>query len=183
MKKLAMLMLLALELAVSGCATSPNSNPTTSTAATGFWEAHLIGGTGEASKLNFVTAFNVTNVGPLDITSFSFFNNGACFANGVGGSNETGTAAFTTKTGTGQVTGTMTYTVTSIIPAGNILTLTTPAGGLTGTSNGTTTTTGSLSNGVAVGTWTLTGAQGDPSCAVTQGTFVMCQGSNTCTVP
>ncbi len=35
MKKLAILMLLALEVAVCGCGTSPNTNPTTSTAATG----------------------------------------------------------------------------------------------------------------------------------------------------
>lgn len=182
MKKLAFLMLLALAFAVSSCGTSPDTNPTTSTSATGFWEAQLIGGTGDASKLGFVTGFNVINVGPLNITSFSFFNAGACFANGVKGSTEAGTASFTTNTGTGQVTGSLTYTVTSAIPAGNILTLTTPDGGLTGTSNGTTTTTGTLSNGVAVGTWTLTGGQGDPSCEG-HGTFIMCQGKATCTVP
>src|SRR5271169_4148479 len=119
MKKLAILMLLALELAVCGCGTSPNTNPTTSTAASGFWEAQLTGGTGEATKLPFVTAFNVTNVGPLDITSFSFINASACFANGVNGSTEAGTAAFATNTGTGAVTGSLTYTVTSSIPAGN----------------------------------------------------------------
>ena len=155
MKKLAFLTLLALAFAVSSCGTSPNTNPTTSTSATGFWEAQLVGGTGEASKLGFVTAFNVINIGPLDITSFGFFNAGACFANGVDGSTEAGTAAFTTNISTGQVTGSLTYTVTSSIPAGNILTLTTPGGGLTGTSNGTTTTTGTLSNGVAVGTWAV----------------------------
>jgi hypothetical protein len=183
MKKVAILMLLALEVAVGGCGTSPNTNPTTSTAATGFWEAQLIGGTGEASKLNFVTQFNVTNTGPLSIKGFSFFNSGKCFANGVNGSTEAGTASLTTSTGTGQVTGALTYTVTSVLPAGNVLTLTTYQNGLTGTSNGTTTTTGTLSNGVAVGTWTLTGGQGDPSCAVSQGTFVMCQGSNSCIAP
>ncbi len=182
MKKLAFLTLLALAFAVSGCGTGPDSKCRTSTSAAGFWEAQLIGGTGEASKLGFVTAFNVVNIGQLDITSFSFFNAGACFANGVDGSTEAGTASFTTNIGTGQVTGSLTYTVTSAIPAGNILTLTTPDGGLTGTSNGTVTTTGTLSNGVAVGTWTLTGGQGDASC-MGQGTFIMCQGKNTCTVP
>jgi hypothetical protein len=182
MKKLAFLTLLALAFAVSSCGTSPNTNPTTSTSATGFWEAQLVGGTGEASKLGFVTAFNVINIGPLNITSFSFFNASACFANGVDGSTEAGTAAFTTNISTGQVTGSLTYTVTSSIPAGNILTLTSLPGGLTGTSNGTTTTTGSLSDGVAVGKWQLAGGQGDASC-VGQGTFIMCQGKNTCTVP
>jgi hypothetical protein len=182
MKKLAFLTLLALALAVSGCGTGPAPN-VVGTSASGFWEAQLIGGTGEASKLGFVTAFNVVNIGQLDITSFSFFNAGACFANGINGSTEAGTASFTTNVGTGQVTGSLTYTVTSVIPAGNVLTLTTPNGGLTGTSNGTTTTTGTLSNGIAVGTWTLTGGQGDPSCVVKQGTFIMCQGKNTCTPP
>jgi hypothetical protein len=62
---------------------------------------------------------------------------------------------------------------------GNVLTLT---GDLTGTSNGTTSTTGTLSNGVVVGTWTLTGGAGDPSCTG-NGDFLMCQGNNTCTAP
>jgi hypothetical protein len=61
MKKLAILILLALELAVCGCGNSNNSSNTTSTATSGNWEATLIGGTAEASKLNFVTAFSVTN--------------------------------------------------------------------------------------------------------------------------
>ncbi len=182
MKKLAFLTLLALAFAVSSCGTSPNPNPFTNTSATGFWEAQLAGGTGEASKLTFTTAFNVINVGALDITSFSFINAGACFANGVKGSIEAGTASFTTNISTGLVTGSLTYTVTSAIPAGNVLTLTSPDGGLTGTSNGTVTTVGTLSNGVAVGTWNLTGGQGDPSC-MGSGTFIMCQGKATCTVP
>ncbi len=182
MKKLAFLTLLALAFAVSSCGTSPETNPTTSTSASGFWEAQLIGGKGEASKLNFVTAFTVTDIGPLDVTSFSFINGGACFANGNNTSTQAGTAAFSTNTGTGQVTGSLSFTVTSLIPSGNVLTLTSPNGSLTGTSNGTTTTTGTLSNGVAVGTWTLTGGQGDPGC-VGGGTFTMCQGTATCSVP
>jgi hypothetical protein len=69
--------------------------------------------------------------------------------------------------------------VTSATPPGNVLTLT---GNLTGTSNGTTGTTGTLSNGVVEGTWALTGGQGDPSCTG-GGSFLMCQGAATCTVP
>ncbi|PYX52464.1 MAG: hypothetical protein DMG79_00590, partial [Acidobacteria bacterium] len=72
MKKLAFLVLLALELAVSGCGNSTNSN-TTNTSTSGNWEVQFTGGTEEASKLNFVTTFSVTNTGPLDITAFSFF--------------------------------------------------------------------------------------------------------------
>ena len=181
MKKLAILALLALELAVCGCGKSPPKNSTTTTAG-GNWEALLSGGKGAASELNFVTTFTVTdttgaNNQPLKITGFSFFNAGACFANGASASTETGNATLNTSA-TNQVTGTLSFTVTS--PAGNVLSL---SGNLTGTSNGTTTTTGTLSSGVVSGTWTLTGGQGDASCSVPQGTFIMCQGANTCTVP
>ncbi len=186
MKKLAFLIVLALELAVCGCASSTLEHAPTNTSTSGQWEAQLVGGTGEASKMNFVTGFTVQDNGAasiaLDITSFRFFNLGACFAIGVDGSTETGAASFTTNTGTDQVTGSLTYTVKSITPAGNVLTLTSPEGGLTGTSNGTTTTTGTLSNGVAVGTWTLTGGAGNSTCTG-GGNFIMCQGTNTCTVP
>lgn len=177
MKKLASLLLLALELAVCGCGSSNNSSTTTSTSTSGNWEVQLIGGTAEASKLNFVTSFTVTNSGPLDITGFSFINAGACFATGTNTSTESGSATLDTSS-TSAVTGTLNFAVTSITPAGNTLSLT---GNLTGTSNGTTTTTGTLSNGVVSGTWTLTGGAGDPSCVGT-GTFVMCQDKNTCTV-
>ena len=137
----------------------------------------MTGGTGDASELNFVTTFSVTNSGPLNITGFSFINNGACFANGTNGSTQTGSATLDTSS-TGAVTGTLSFNVQSVTPAGNTLTLT---GDLTGTSNGTTGTTGTLSNGVVVGTWTLTGGQGDPSCTGS-GDFVLCQGKNTCTI-
>jgi len=179
MKKLAILALLALELGVCGCGNSTPKNSTTTTAA-GNWEALLSGGKGAASLLNFVTTFNVTDTSgannqPLDITGFSFFNAGACFANGTGTSTETGSATLNTS-GTNQVTGTLTFTVVSVTPAGNTLSLT---GNLTGTSNGTTTTTGTLSSGVVSGTWTLTGS----SDCTGGGNFIMCQGADTCTVP
>ena len=179
MKKLAILALLALELGVCGCGNGTPKNSTTTTA-NGNWEALLSGGTGAASELNFVTTFTVTdttgaNNQPLDVTAFSFFNAGACFANGTDTSTWAGNATLNTS-GTNQVTGTLTFTVVSRTPAGNTLSLT---GSLTGTSNGTTTTTGTLSNGVVSGTWTLSGSSG----CTGGGTFIMCQGSNTCTVP
>jgi hypothetical protein len=176
MKKL-FLIVLALELAVCGCGGNTNAT-TTNTSTTGNWEAQLTGGTEQASLLNFTVAFSVTNSGPLNITGFSFFNAGACFANGVNGSTQNGTATLTTSA-TDTVTGTLNLAVNSVTPAGNSLTLT---GNLTGTSNGTTTTNGTLSNGVVVGTWTLTGGQGDPSCTGS-GPFLMCQNATTCTVP
>lgn len=181
MKKLAFLFVLALELAVCGCGSNTIAPTTTSTQAQGNWEAELTGGTDQASLLNFITEFNVTNGGPLDIKAFQFFNTGKCFAIGsidAPGSSESGTATLITGSAN-QVTGTLTYKVTSISPAGNTLTM---SGNLTGTSNGTPTTTGTLSNGVVVGTWTLTGAAGDPSCAGS-GNFIMCQGTGTCSTP
>jgi hypothetical protein len=57
-------------------------------------------------------------------------------------------------------------------------------GVLTGTSNGTTTTTGTLSNGVVVGSWSLApGSSADPACTPisSNAAFVMCQGAATCT--
>ena len=177
MRRFAILVMLALELAVSGCA---NNNPHTTayTSTTGNWEAQLISPTaGPASLLNFVIAFNVTNSGPLNITGFAFFNQGSCFVTALNGQNTTGSASFTTAT-TGQVTGTLNLKITSKA-LGSVLTLTSLPDGLTGTSNGTTTTTGTLSNGMVVGTWTLTpGAQTSGCNAVTQGdqaTFIMCQ--------
>jgi hypothetical protein len=179
MKKLAFLIVLALELAVCGCGSNTLAPSTTNTATAGNWEARLTGGADQASLLNFVTSFSVTNSGPLEITGFSFINAGKCFANGVNGSTETGTATLVTGSAN-QVTGTLSFTVNSVTPAGNSLMLT---GNLTGTSNGTPTTTGKLSNGVVVGTWTLTGSAGDPTCGTQSGNFIMCQGTNTCTIP
>jgi hypothetical protein len=187
MKKLAILMALALELAVCGCGTSSPST-VTSTTTSGNWEAQLTADTGfPASQLNFVTAFSVTdfsgNAVALDITAIGFFNAGACFANSINTSTATGTASFTTNTVTDQVTGNLTYTVTSKTPAGNVLTLTSLANGFTGISSGTTTTTGTLSKGVVVGNWTLSGPCANGANPGIGGTFLMCQGTATCTVP
>lgn len=188
MKKLAILMLLALELAVCGCASNTLNNFATNTASTAEWEAQLVGGTGPASALNFLSTFNVQDNGtatvPLDIpsTGISFINAGACFANGVNVLSASGNATFSTNTGTGQVTGQLNLTVTSVTPAGNVLALTSYQGGLTGTSNGTATTTGTLTNGVVVGTWQLTSSGSIAGCTGS-GTFIMCQSKSTCTPP
>jgi hypothetical protein len=176
MKKFAIPTLVALALVISGCGSGPST--TSNTSAGGNWEAQLIGGTGDASLLNFVTAFSVTNSGPLDFTGFSFINAGACFEAGISALSETGTANFTTSS-TGAVTGQLTLTVTSSTTGS---TLTFVNGSLTGTSSGTTTTNGTLSNGVVAGQWTLANP-GNPSCDGQGGTYVMCQGLATCTVP
>src|SRR5437899_9379617 len=141
--KRALRVLLGLEMSDCGCGNSTTPSTTHNSSTSGNWEVKLTGGTAEASKLNFVTAFSVTNSGPLTITGFSFINAGKCFANGVNGSTQTGSATLTTSS-TNAVTGTLTFTVQSVNPSGNTLTLN---GNLTGTSNGTTGTTGTLSNG------------------------------------
>jgi|SRR5579862_5553449 len=181
MKKLAFLLVLALELAVAGCATNTTQSTTPGTITNGSWEAQLTGGTEQASLLNFVTTFSLNNnetitSGPLTITAFGFINDGKCFANGFGNSTESGKATLNTNVA-GQVTGTLDFQIVSTNPPGNTLTL---KGNLTGTSNGTPTTVGTLSNGVVVGIWTLAGAKGDSSCTG-GGNFLMCQGTNTCT--
>jgi hypothetical protein len=177
MKKLAILTLLALELAVGGCGNTPPTN-FINTETNSNWEAQLIGGTGEASKLSFVTQFAVANTAPLTIIQIGFINSNACFQLGQNFVTANGTATLTTASN-GAVTGTLTFNALSET-TNNALSLT---GNLTGTSNGTTGTTGTLSNGVVQGTWALTGGAGDPTCGGQQGTFIMCQGKNTCTAP
>jgi hypothetical protein len=183
MKKAAILALLALELAVSGCGGS-SSTTSTATSTTNNWEAQLSGGVGSASELNFVTTFTVADTTsgssqPLSITGFGFINTGACFVSGL---TETGTASLTTGS-TSNVTGSMSYTVTSGTPSGNTLTLTTsPNGGVSATSSGNSTTNGTLSSGIVWGEWQLTGGQGNAGCTG-KGTFIMCQNAATCTIP
>ncbi|HEX3819094.1 MAG TPA: hypothetical protein VHW45_02120 [Candidatus Sulfotelmatobacter sp.] len=183
MKKLA-LIVLALELAVCGCG-NPNPTATPNTQTTGNWEAFLSGGTAQASLLNFVVTFTVTNNGPLDFPTtppISFFNQGACFGTNVNDERLNGTATLNTANA-GTVTGTLNLNVISTTNANTLM----MSGTLTGNSNGTTTTTGNLTNGVVVGQWTLTGAAGDPSCSMPSpgGTFVMCQDpvNGTCPAP
>jgi len=104
MRRLAFLVLLALEFAVCGCANNTPST-VTNTATSGNWEAQLINPSGgQASLLNFVVSFDVTNSGPLKITGFGFFNDNTCFAKDFKSQTETGNASFTTDS-TGHVTG------------------------------------------------------------------------------
>jgi hypothetical protein len=187
MKKLAFLALLALSLAVYGCGSSTLNTTLTNTTASGNWEAHVNGGLGSASQLNFLTNFTVTDNGSganlsLDINNFSFINAGSCFPTGIDTSSPSGNTTFSTVTGTDQVVGTMTYIVRSNAPPGSFLTLTSYANGFTGISTATQNQTGTLSNGVVVGQWTLTNSTKNTDCNGT-GTFIMCQGTATCTPP
>lgn len=191
MRRIAILALLALEFALCGCGYNPPRNSVT-TSTSGNWEAQLIGGTGPSSQLNFVTSFGVTTFNgedqqALTIDGFGFFNSTTCFATSQSTTEvtESGNATLTTNSA-GQVSGSFNYTVSSLINS-NVLVLSTgTTGGVNGTSNASTTTAGTLSNGVIWGTWQLTSA--DPTCippngGQASGTFVMCQGTTSCTVP
>jgi hypothetical protein len=184
MKKLAILILLALGIAALACGHNNIVDPT-STTTSGNWEARLIGGVGDASLLNFVTGFSVTNVNggqtePLAITSFGFINVGPCFPQLP---SESGTANLTTSS-ENQVSGNVLYIVDSSDSQQSQLKLFTQnsngqtVGGVSGSTNGATFTT--LTNGIIWGDWTLTS---NNSNCTGQGTFVMCQNSNNCTVP
>jgi hypothetical protein len=181
MKKAVILLVMALEFAVCGCSyNTPRQAPLTQTA--GNWEAQLINGTGQGSLLNFVVGMSVITGGGMDITGFAFFNQSACFSTGLTAQTETGNASFTTNNSTGQVVGEMTLTITSTTND-SVLKLTSYPNGFTGMSNGTLTSTGTLSNGVVVGNWTLSSK--DPNCnnQNPNNTFIMCQGAATCTPP
>jgi len=180
MKKLAILLAIALELAVCGCGNNTPTSTITTQANTASWEAQLTGGTGQASLLNFVVSFSVNTTGPLDVTGFAFFNQGACFATTANSQTVSGTTTLTTSNNL-TVTGPFSLTIKSNSNS-NTLALT---GTITGTSNGTTTTIGTLSNGVVTGTWTLNSS--DTNCtgggaSPPSGTFIMCQGAATCSV-
>jgi len=182
MKTAAFLVLLALAVVVASCGTG---KPTTTVENTvnGNWEAQLAGGTGPASQLDFIIQFNVTNVNgstePIDFTGFSFINDqaasGSCFPSGQ---TVSGNATITVLS-TNQVQGTMAITVSG---AASTSTLTLTGTNVYGTANGTPGTIGTLTNGVVTGTWSLTGScVGSGTTA--SGTFTMCQGAATCTVP
>jgi hypothetical protein len=166
MKKLAILALLALEVTVCGCGNSTTST-TTTTSAGGKWQVVMLGGTGQSSALDFITAFTVgSGGGTLSVTTLSFLNTQACF---VSNATASGSATLVTDS-SNNVTGALTYSVISGVPAGNTITLDGTA--VTGTSNN-----GVLSGGKVTGSWTLTGGAGDPSCTG-GGSFTMTQSAN-----
>jgi len=169
MKQVAILVLVAVML--NGC----GSNSTkVQTAASGTWEAQMLGGEGSSSGFSFVAAFTVVGTGgSLNISNFQFINQltnqtlgGApCFP--IFGATPAGSMDLIVNTTNFTVTGTFSFTVVS---GGNTLTLT---GNVTGTENGLNGTT--LSGASITGTWTVAGGAGcnDP----TGGYFTMSQSS------
>jgi hypothetical protein len=186
MSKLAILALIVVAAIVSSCGTSTYQRPIQASTS-GNWEALLVGGTGEAAKLNFVVGFNVINTNGyaqqrLTVTNFNFLNNNTCFVSGQAVSGYTDLST----DNNGNVTGpppskkipAITLTITSGVPKGNTLTLNTTAfSGLN--------VNGNLTKGAAIGQWKLTGNSG---CNVNadgndvNATFTFCQNAITCTV-
>jgi len=186
MKKLAFLTLLAIAALISSCGSNqiqalPTSN------VSGNWEAELTGGTGQAATLNFLVNFNLfvtngsgtQNVNTNDLT---FINANPCFPPVP--VNAHGAVNLTNNLNTGQITGSLTYTITA---GGSTLTLTadptgTPAGEIIGTAS----SNGVMTNGAVNGYWTLTNSQisgcnaGGTGAAV-QPSFIMCQNAASCT--
>jgi hypothetical protein len=186
MKKLAIIVLLALATLLANCGSRTVAQQNL-TGTGGNWEAEFSGGTGDAALLAFTTQFNTGYGGgtAFNIYYFSFINTNPCFATISG---ETGSATLNTN-GADQVTGTLTYTVNgAFTPAGSSTSVTTKltltaqppnSGELEGTASGSSGNT-ALENGVAWGDWTLTNSGNDSSCAGA-GTFLMCQETATCT--
>jgi hypothetical protein len=155
MKKFAVLVLLACELAVGGCGSTTTSASNARAVTSGLWQSVMAGGSGVASgpELSFIMNFTVNGDGSLSVSQFSFNNivappDVACFDSET----ETGTSTLTTDSG-GVVEGPISFVVTSTSPAGNTLTLT---GNETSASNIT-------------GTWQLVGGAG----CIGGGTFIM----------
>ena len=170
MKKFALLALVALEILVCACGTSTNSSTTTTTtSASGHWQASLVGGRGQSGALDFVATFTVgAGGGTLNFTGLTFLTTNSCF---VSGQSVSGNATLTTDS-SNNVTGTLNITVNSGTPSGNSLVLTGTT--VTGTSN-----SGVLTTGKVTGTWTLTGGQGDATCATPAAeTFTLTQSSS-----
>jgi hypothetical protein len=158
MKRVAILLLMA--LLVNGCG---SGRPTAQSASGGLWQAQLSDGVGSASGFSFNTQFTVGSNGDLSISNFEFLNDnpGSCFP--INGGTISGNMVLTQNMATNGVTGTMTFSVTS---SSNTLSLT---GNVTGTIVGTT-----LSDGMATGNWSLTGAG---ACSNATGPYTMKQAS------
>jgi hypothetical protein len=153
MNKAVALMLLALELSLSGCSASPTS---TVKAADGIWESALAGTDAGVAVFNFVTSFSIGADGSLSVSSVSFLTGGPCFP--VTGATASGSfdvisAAIASTTANFQF----------MVQSGdNSLALTGTATGTTDSSNNTTWNS-------ITGTWI---SSGDSSCAGS-GTFTM----------
>lgn len=197
MKKMAFLSLLAL-VSIAAVISSCGSNqiqglPTSSIS--GNWEAQLTGGTNQAAALNFIANFNlfVTNgsgVQGLNVSNVAFLNANPCFPQQLteNGSGAKGSVNLTNNLNTGQITGSIILTITSV--TGNVLNLSAdpnaspPTGELIAKSGGSN---GVVTNGGVNGMWWLAPGKGPSSAGCSAGSatsplpFIMCQNATKCT--
>jgi hypothetical protein len=161
MKRIAILLL---ALLISGCG---SGRPTAQSASGGLWQAQLSGGEGSASGFSFNTQFTVNSDDSLSISNFEFLNSNSCFP--INGGTISGSMpGLTQNMANNTVNGTIMFTVTS---GGNTLTLEPTGSSVTGTIVGTT-----LSDGKAMGNWSLAGSGG--ACPNATGSFSMTQTSS-----
>ena len=132
MKYFAMAMLLAAAMTLVGCG-SNSGNPAN---INGTWNATLTN-TNSQTLFSFGTSLVVNGDGSLSISNFQFTSNEPCFGETAG--TETGSFSLSGNFN-GNVTGSFGFTINSVNPAGNVLTL-------NGTANGKTIS----------GTWSLSG--------------------------
>jgi hypothetical protein len=158
MKEVAILLLLALML--NGC--SGKSSPVEVSSGS-VWGTEMVGGIGTSSGFSFVVQFTLSGTN-MSINNFQLDNSDTCF--GTATTIPAGILNITANSAD-QVSGTLSFTMTSA--AGDIVTLTSTS--VTGT--GSTASNGApLTGGVIVGTWALVPAGGG-SCVAASGSFTM----------
>jgi hypothetical protein len=135
LKQIAVVVVLALGLTLTGCGNSTGN-------VNGNWTATLITPPGGTPVFAFATTFTQGSGGTLGFTNFNFTTAGTCFATGP--FTETGSVSLSGNYN-GKATGSIALTISTMFPAAtnNVLTL-------MGTVNGNTIT----------GTWTLAGGTG-----------------------
>lgn len=186
MKMLAFLCLLGLAAVVAGCGSNTIASVPNSTV-NGNWEAELFEGAGPAAgpSLNFMANFNLSTTNGngtegVNVPYFAFLNSNSCFPTGA--ARITSNAQLTNSTNTGQITGSITFSITS--GTGNVLMLSAvpPAGEIIGTSSNNV-----MTNGAVNGQWWLTPGNGPSDSLCTAGSassplpFIMCQNAAKCT--
>jgi hypothetical protein len=137
-KQIAIIVLLAMALIMSGCGSSNGGNGSGNI--NGTWMATLNDANG-SPVYTFSTTFTQGSGSSLSVTNFNFTSTGPCFASDQ--TSETGSFALMGNFN-GNVTGTFEMTITTMFPGtNNVLTL-----------------QGTVTGNTISGNWTLTGGTG-----------------------
>jgi hypothetical protein len=135
LKQIAVVLVLALGLMLSGCGYGSSGN------VNGNWTATLITPPGGTPVFAFATTFSQGSGGTLGFTNFTFTTAGTCFDTGP--FTETGSVSLTGNY-SGGVKGSFAMTISTMFPA----------------ANNTLTLTGVVNGNAITGTWTLVGGTG-----------------------